>query len=620
MAVDVAQSAVAPESQAAVPGTLPAAFLDTVRRRGEDVALRHKDYGIWHDITWHAYFEQAQAVGLALRALGMQKGDRVAILGDNCPEWVTIDMGVQGTGGTAVGIYTTNAWQQCQYVVNHAEASFLFAENEEQLDKWLLFKDDAPSLKKVIVWDLEGLRDFEDPMLLSFDELLAMGREEAARAPDLFTSYIAEVQPDDIAVIVYTSGTTGPPKGAMLAHSNVLWVVDALRKLDAKLAPAQTDEVMSFLPLCHIFERLFSVIAHVRFGYTVNFVESLDTVPQNLREISPTLGYGVPRVWEKYASMITIKMSDATWLKRMTFGLALKIGMAHARHNLDNLPMPFSLRWGYRLAYFAVFRKLKERLGFDNMRVALTGAAPIAPDVLRFYHAIGLCLVEGYGQTESGGISSATRLHEIRLGTVGKALPGLEVRIADDGEILIHSPGVFKGYFKDAEKTASTITPEGWLHTGDIGELDDDGFLRIVDRKKDLIITAGGKNIAPQFIENKLKFSAYINDAVVIGDKRKFLSALVILDEDNVVKYAQDHKIAFSTYAELADNPDISHLIEQEINSINKQLSRVENIRKFRILPKRLYEEDGEVTPTMKVKRASINKQYETLIEGMYVS
>ncbi|MCH8960862.1 MAG: long-chain fatty acid--CoA ligase [Bacteroidetes bacterium] len=598
--------------------TVPRQFLDTVRRLGPRVALRHKEYGIWRDISWNDYYEQARNVGMALRAMGLQKGDRVAVIGDNCPEWLMIDLGVQGAGGVTVGVYTTNAWEQCRYLVNHSEAAFLFVENEEQLDKWLRFRDEAPTLQKIIVWDLEGLRDFTDPMLMTFDDLLERGRQEAEADPDLFESYLDDIAPDDTVVIVYTSGTTGPPKGAMLTHRNVLWTVQAYADLDPQLAPRETDEVMSFLPLCHIFERLFSVFTHLTFGYTVNFVESLETVPENLREISPTLGYGVPRVWEKYASLITIKMADATWFKRTVFGLALKIGQAHAAKKLNQEPIPLGLQWSYRLAHFAVFRKLKERLGFDRMRVAITGAAPIAPDVLRFYHAIGLNIVEGYGLTESGGVISAMRTDRIKLGTVGQALPGLEWRIADDGEIVVRSPGVFKGYFKEPEKTARTIDANGWLYTGDIGELDEEGFLRIVDRKKDLIITAGGKNIAPQYIENKLKFSPYINDAVVVGDRRKFLTALVVLDEDNVAKYAQDHKVAFSTYAELADNPAIIELIEQEVNTVNKQLARVENIRKFRILPKRLYEEDGEVTPTMKVKRTSINKQYADLIEGMY--
>ena len=600
------------------PTTVPRVFRETARKYTDRTALRYKQYGIWRDVSWNRYFEHARAVGVALQALGLQKGDRVGVLGENGPEWVYIDLGVQCIGGVTVGVYTTSAWQQCQYLINHAEMTFLFVENEEQLDKWLHFREEAHSLKKIIVWDLEGLRDFDDPMVMSFDDLMAQGQSLAAESTTSFDEALEAVEPDDVAVIIYTSGTTGPPKGAMLTHQNATWMVSSFGSYDPVARVYETDEVMSFLPLCHIFERLFSVFSHVVYGYTVNFVESLETVPQNLREISPTVGYGVPRIWEKYASMIKIKMSDATWLKRTIFGLALKVGQQHTDQKLAGKSVGAGLGLAYALAYGTVFRKVKKRLGFDRMRVAFTGAAPIAPDVLRFYHTIGLILVEGYGQTESTGVISGTRTSDIRLGYVGQPLPGVEVKIAEDGEILARSPGVFKGYFKDAEKTAHTISPDGWLHTGDVGELDAEGFIKIVDRKKDLIITAGGKNIAPQYIENKLKFSPYINDAIVIGDRRKFLSALIVLDEDNVVKYAQDHKIPYSTYAELAENDDIIKLIDGEIKTVNKETARVENIRKFQILPKRLYEEDGEVTPTMKVKRSAVNQMYADLIEEIY--
>ena len=600
------------------PTTVPAVFRKTAARYGARVAMRHKDMGIWQDVSWAWYYHQVQSVALALRAMGLNPGDRVAIIGDNCPEWLFIDLGVQCAGGISVGIYTTNSWQQCQYIIEHAEATFFFVENEEQLDKWLRFRDEVPDLKKVIVWDLEGLREFSDPMVMSFDDLLEMGQQEAAQSPRALDTLIDAISPDDVAVLIYTSGTTGPPKGAMLTHQNVTWMVSSFGTYDPVAGVHDTDEVMSFLPLCHIFERLFSVFAHVTFGYTVSFVESMETVPQNLREISPTIGYGVPRIWEKYASLIKIRMSDATWFKRTLFVLAMRIGRAYTLRRFSDQPPSFFQTLGYRLAYYTVFYKLKERLGFERMRAAFTGAAPIAPAVLRFYQTIGLNLIEGYGQTESSGVISGTRTAAIKLGCVGQALPGVDVRIAEDGEILTRSPGVFKGYFKMPDKTAMTIDADGWLHTGDVGVLDEHGFLQIVDRKKDLIITAGGKNIAPQYIENKLKFSPFINDAVVIGDRRKFLSALIVLDEDNVVKYAQDHKIQFSTYADLADNPDIQGLIQREVDAVNKQLARVQYIRAFRILPKRLYEEDGDVTPTMKVKRSAINKTYHDLIESMY--
>ncbi len=595
--------------------TVPRVFMDTVRKYGDRVALRKKEFGIWKDISWNEYYAAAKKVGMALVQMGLKKGDCVAIIGENCPEWVFIDLGVQCVGGVSVGIYTTNSAEQCEYVINHSEARFFFVENEEQLDKWLVFQDRAPSVEKVIVWDKKGLRNFRHPKVMFFDELLDEGEKAIQKKPELFETLMDTVKPDDLALLIYTSGTTGPPKGAMLTHKNATWMADAVAKANPVY---DTDELLSFLPLCHIFERLFSVFLHIRYGYVINFVENLETVPQNMREVSPTVGYGVPRIWEKYYSNVAIRMADATWFKRSVFALARRIGEKHARYRMVyRIRPPFYVRAAYFLAYWAVFRKLKERLGFDRMRIAYSGAAPISPEVLLFFQSIGLNLLEGYGQTEGTGVTTVNRLDAYKLGTVGQPLPGVEVKIADDGEILVRSPSVFKGYFKDEEATRRTLA-DGWLHSGDVGEIDEEGFLKIVDRKKDIIITAGGKNIAPQHIENLLKFSPYINDAVVIGDRRKFLSALIVIDEENVVKYAQDHKVQFSTYSDLTQHPEIIRLIQREVDAVNTKLARVEQVRKFRILPKKLYEEDGEVTPTMKVKRKSIQQMYRDLIEEMY--
>ncbi len=594
--------------------TVPKIFLRTVEKYGDRVAMRKKQYGLWHDISWNEYYEKAKFVGSALLSMGLEKGDCVSIIGDNCPEWVIIDMGIQCVGGVAVGVYSTNAWPQVEYVVHNSESKFFFLENEEQLDKWLNFKDSAPALKKVIVWDMEGLKHFEDPMVMTYSDLLELGRQAAEDAVGLFEQRMGGVTSDDVAVLIYTSGTTGPPKGAMLTHRNVTWMGRAITKDNPVF---DTDEVMSFLPLCHIFERLFSVFAHITHGYTVNFIENLDTVTDNMREISPTVGYAVPRIWEKYLSAVYIRMSDATWFKKMLFGLALKIGKSRTTLKMNFKGVPVYLETLYQLANLAVFRKLKERLGFDRLRVAYSGAAPISPDVLHFFQSIGVNLIEGYGQTEDTGVTCVSRVGRVKFGTVGPPLFETEVRIAQDGEILVKSPGVFKGYYKNPEATAETIK-DGWLYSGDVGEIDEHGYLKITDRKKDIIVTAGGKNITPQYIENKLKFSPYINDAVVIGDKRKFISALVMIDEDNVVKYAQDNKIQFSTYKDLTRSPEINKLIQGEVDKVNETLSRVEQVKKFTIIPKKLYEEDGEVTPTMKVKRKYVNEAFSDLIEGMY--
>jgi long-chain acyl-CoA synthetase len=594
--------------------TTPSVFKSTVDTYGERVAMRYKDYGLWHDITWNDYYRISKQIGTALISMGLQKGDCVSIIGDNCQEWVLIDMGIQCAGGVSVGVYATNAWQQVEYVIEHSESKFFFVENEEQLDKWLNFRGKVPGLKKVIVWDTEGLRHFKDPMVMTYEELLDVGAKEVEKHPDLFENRMEDVSPEDLSVLIYTSGTTGPPKGAMLTHRNVTWMAEAVEDQN----PMHDDEeVLSFLPLCHIFERLFSVFAHIRHAYVVNFVEKPDTVMDNMIEVSPTLGYAVPRIWEKYYSGILIRMAEATFFKRMVFGIALSIGKKRAGLKMDFKEVPLYLETLFQLAYFTVFRKLKERMGFDRLRVAYSGAAPISPDVLKFYQSIGVNLIEGYGQTEGTGVTCTSQIGKAKFGMVGTPLPGCDVKIADDGEILVKSPGVFKGYYRNPEATAETIV-DGWLHSGDVGELDKDGYLKITDRKKDIIVTAGGKNITPQYIENKLKASIYVNDAVVIGDRRKFLSCLVMIDEDNVVKYAQDNKVQFSTYYDLTQHPAINQLIQKEVDAVNDTLARVENIRKFTILPKKLYEEDGEVTPTMKVKRKYVNEAFGDLIEAMY--
>jgi len=594
--------------------TTPLAFRETVTRHGDRVAMRKKECGLWHDISWNEYYRLVGDVTCGLISMGLKRGDCVAIIGDNCPEWVIANMSVQCAGGIAAGVYATNAWPQVEYVVSHSESNFFFVENEEQLDKWLMFRERVPNLKKIIVWDTEGLRQFSDPMVMTFEELIETGRRVAEERPDLFELRMNDVPPDDVCMLIYTSGTTGPPKGVMLTHRNLTWMG---RAITTDNPMHDTDEVVSFLPLCHVFEQLFSVLGHITCGYVVNFVEKQDTVAENMIEVSPTVGYGVPRIWEKYFSAITIRMSDATWFKRLAFHTALKIGKKRASLVMNFKKVPVYLNIFYRLAYLAVFRKLKERMGFDRLRIAISGAAPISPDVLHFFQSIGLNLVEAYGQTEGAGVTCVPPVGQVKFGTVGKPLTGTEVRIAEDGEILLKSPSLFKGYFKNPEATLQTIRG-GWLYSGDIGELDEDGYLKITDRKKDIIITAGGKNITPQYIENQLKVSPYINDAVVIGDMRKYVTALILIDEDNVVKYAQDHKSQFSTYKDLTANAEIIKLIQQEVDTVNTNLSRVEQIKKFTILPKKLYEEDGEVTPTMKVKRKYVNEAFKDLIEAMY--
>ncbi|MCJ8502697.1 AMP-dependent synthetase/ligase [Desulfatitalea alkaliphila] len=596
--------------------TLPKALLHIASTQPERVALRRKEFGIWRDITWAEYLRKVKYTALGLHALGLSYGEHVSIIGENRPEWLYSALGAVCAGGAWVGIYTTNPAPECEYVVTHSDAVFYICEDEEQLDKALVFREKTPKLRRLIVWEMEGLKHFQDPMLMSFAQLLELGEATDKAQPELFQQLIEQVKPQDTAGIIYTSGTTGPPKGAMLSHENYLWVGQAARQV---MYTTRDDETISFLPLNHVYEQIFDIMFHLTVGHTVNFTESTDTVMADMRDVSPTVFHAVPRIWEKYYSAIVLKMADATWIKRTLYNMAIKIGTQYNNKALAKQSIPVHLTLAYHLFYFVVFRKLKKRLGFDRIRFGGSGAAPISHEILKFFQSIGIPIREGYGMTETTGVTHMSDERNFKVGTVGRALPETEVRIAEDGEIVVRHKGIFKGYYKDPEKTAEVLN-DGWLHTGDVGEIDDEGYLKLTDRKKDLIITAGGKNIAPQFLENLLKFSPYINDAVVIGDRRKYLTAIIVIDEENVTKYAQDQKVQFTTFATMTKAPEIVDLIQQEVDKVNRQVARVENIRKFRILDKKLYTEDGEVTPTMKVKRKSINEQYKDLIESMYAA
>jgi long-chain acyl-CoA synthetase len=590
----------------------PDLFFHQVDRLGDRVALRRKDYGIWNRISWTEYGKKVREVAAGLLSLGLEPGDRVAILGDNRPEWLICHLGAMTAGGATCGVYPTSAAEQVAYVVGHSEANVLFVENEEQVDKVLQIMDELP-VAQVVVWDPKGLWGFSHEKMILFDEFLAKGQEYLQHYPDSVSGRLKAIKPEDTAMIIYTSGTTGPPKGAMLSHNNILKLTDSF--VDANPF-YETDELLSYLPLAHIYENLISTFGAIEAGSTVNFVESIDTLPQNLREVSPTIFCSVPRIWEKFASMVYIRMSDSTLIKKALYKVAVGVGLRYV-HTQKGSPERF--KWGalYWPLYWLVLYHLKRQLGFERVRYAVCGAAPASPELFEYYNALGIPLREGYGQTESTGVIATQRLERPKWGTVGEPLSGVEVKIAEDGEILIRGPNVFKGYFKDPELTAQTIK-DGWLHTGDVGAFED-GYLKILDRKKDILITAGGKNITPAFIENKLKFSSYIQDAVVIGDGRKYLVAMILIDEDNVTKYAQDNRIPFTTFADLTQNAEIRKLIDSEISKVNKTLSRVETIKKFDLLPRRFYEEDGDVTPTKKVKRRFLEERYADLINKMYV-
>ena len=597
-----------------IPDTVPKLFFHRVEKYKDRVALRKKDLGIWDKITWLQYGEMVRRVGMGLVALGLKPKDRVAIMGESRPEWLYADLGNLSVNGVSVGVYTTCSSEEVKYHLSHSEARFFFVEDEEQLDKALEIREQLPKLEKIIVMDMKGLRHFNDPMVISFDELLEKGRELDEKDPALFEQRVEKTRPQDIATFVYTSGTTGPPKAALLSHFNVLSNSNAF----AKHVPAfDTDVILSYLPLCHIGERTMSVYHAINMGFTVFFAEGPDTVPENLREVSPTFFFGVPRIWEKFHSAINIGVQNATWFKRQSYRLAMKVGETAALKKMSHQRLSFLLWSINQLASVTVFRKTKKLLGIDRARFALSGAAPISPDVLRYFHALGVDIRESYGMTETSSLISMHKDGNIRLGTCGEPLPGVEVKIGKDGEIIVRGDNVFQGYFKDEENTKRTLV-DGWLHTGDLGEMDEDGSLRITGRKKDVMITSGGKNVSPQYIENMLKSSPYIVDGVVIGDGRKYLTAIIIVDEDNVIKYAQDNRVPFTTYASLTKTEEILKLIGDEVQKVNAKLARVEQIKKFAITDKILDQEDDELTPTMKVKRKKISEVYRDLIESMY--
>jgi long-chain acyl-CoA synthetase len=595
--------------------TLVKLFRKRCEELGPKVAHREKDYGIWLSYTWTDFYEHARLIGLGLVALGLKRGEVVSILSEDNKEWIYADLGVQSVGGIVSGVYTTDAAAQLKYLVNDSDSRFLFVENDEQLDKFLSVKDGMPGLTKVIVFDRDGLHGFSDEKVIFLDDLYRIGRDCLKENPARFEEEISRSQPGDTAILVYTSGTTGPPKGAMISHSNIMCsITGALITLPVK----NTDEQVCFLPLCHILERLISVFIPIGLNSTVNFAESPETVFDNIREVSPHVFTAVPRVWEKVYSRVTIMAGEGTSLGKWAYARAVAAGTKRAACLEEGQPVPFGLKASYAFWDFMVLNNLRRMLGLDRLRRGTTGAAPISPDLLKWYKAIGVTLLEGYGMTESSGVISLNTMEEFKTGSVGKVVPGSELRIAADGEIQYRGGNVFQGYWNKPDKTAETIAEDGWLRTGDLGRIDNQGFLTITGRAKDIIITAGGKNITPAEIENRLKFSPYISDAVIIGDRRKFLAALIMIDQENVEKFAQDRRVPFNDFRSLCAAQEVRDLIAGVVAETNAEFARVEQIKDFRLIDVLLTAEDEELTATMKLKRSFVETKHKKLIDEMY--
>lgn len=598
-------------SSAPSGATLPALLLQRAERVGAHVALRKHDRGRWKTYTWADYAQRAARVGLGLRALGVGHGDRVAIHSLNRPAWLLADLGTQGIGAVTVGIYPTSPAAEVEYLLSHSGSKVLIAEDEEQVDKAMAVRERCPDLRRIVVIDPRGVRELDDPAVLTLAELEALGAQVDEAE---FAEEVERLDPDQVAIIVYTSGTTGPPKGAMLSHRNLL---QAAESGEAIFGSSPDDEVLSYLPLCHIAERLVSVIDAVPAGYVVNFGGGVDTLAADLQAVQPTFFLGVPRVWEKLLAGVETRMQDASWLKRRVYRAGMARGERLAAHRLAGRWTVADRVWS-GLWWLLLFRPMRDKLGLRRIRLAVSGAAPIAPEVLQRFWAMGVPVIEGYGQTENTAQATACRPDAVRIGTVGQAVPGAEVRIADDGEILTRGPGTFLGYFRDEAATEAAIDAERWLHTGDVGELDEDGFLTITDRKKDLIITAGGKNVSPSEIENHLKVSPYVREAVVIGDGRSYLTALIGVEADTVGDWCARRGIPYTTYEDLSRRPEVRQLIADWVDEVNGGLSSVEQIKRFSLLGKELDHEDGEVTATQKVKRRAIAERFSSEIEALY--
>ncbi|HEX6075589.1 MAG TPA: AMP-binding protein [Micromonosporaceae bacterium] len=596
---------------------------DRARNTPHRVAMREKNFGIWQEITWADYWEKVQLVGHALLALGVEPGDRVAIHSENRREWLYSDLGTVAVRAMTVGLYPTNPAPEVGYLLSHSGARVLIAEDQEQVDKALEVLDQLPDLERIVYLEPRGIRRrYDNPRLLYWDDFLALGEAHRRENPDAVERRISEASRDDVMTLIYTSGTTGAPKGAMLSVANVEFAISKLVEGGGFTSPPpdENDIMLSYLPLCHVAERIFTTWFNAAAGVQINFAESIATVQANLREIQPTILFGVPRIWEKILASVNIKLASASPLKRQVSRFWLRVGerigdtlvRTGGNHTVGTRLM-------YAVGWLFLFRALKDRIGTRKVRFAASGAAPIAPDVLRFFMGIGVPMHEVYGMTENSAIATANRPGRVRLGTVGEPHDGVELRIDEHtGEILTRHPGVFVGYWQDPAATARILEPDGWLHTGDVGEWADGTHVKITDRMKDIIITAGGKNVAPSEIENALKASEFIKEVVVVGDRRPYLAALVGIELDTVGDWAQRNGIPYTTYRDLSERPEVIDLVRDLVDKVNTRFASAEQIKKFRMLPKELDHEDGELTATQKVKRAAMADRFADLVESMY--
>lgn len=614
-----------PEAAAAQTGypTVASRVRDWATVSPDAVALREKDYGIWQEYTWAKVWDLVQDAAHGLLALGLGPGDRVSIHSEDRPEWMILDFATVAIRGITVGLYPTNPAAEVEYLLTDSRPMVHFAEDQEQVDKWLEAEARLPWIRKVLFVEPRGVVSYDDDRLLFWDDFLELGREHRRQHPDDVARLMAAAEELDVMTLVYTSGTTGPPKGAMLTNRNCEYAIELYMRADIRhdgIPPNQSDELLTYLPLCHVAERIFSAWTLVGAGSIANFAESIDTVQTNLREVQPTIFFAVPRIWEKIHAGVLIKGEDSTPFKKFVLSRGLKaastIGRERVRNggNYTTKARLLNLVWRP-----LVFRALLDRIGLRRCRWAGSGAAAIAPEVLEFFLGIGVPVYELYGMTENTAIATANFGGRMKLGTVGEAHEGIGLRIeVESGEVQTKHPGNFLGYWNRPEATIETFTEDGWLKTGDVGVWVDGTHLKIVDRIKHIIITAGGKNISPSEIENSIKTSPYVREAMVIGDGRKYLTALIGIELDTVSNWALRRGIPYTTYRDLSEKPEVIELIQKVVNETNEKFARVEHIRKFRLIPKELDHEDGELTATQKVKRSSMLDMFGDLVESMY--
>jgi long-chain acyl-CoA synthetase len=598
---------------AAVGTSLPALLLERAESRASGVIMRKKDRGIWKEITWADLAAQARDVGMGLASYGFAAGDRAAVLSETGPNWAYADLGIIGAGGISVGIYPTSTPEQVADVLRDCGAAVLFVENEEQLDKVLAIRADCPQLRRIVVFGMTGLRDLDDPMCESFVAMMTRGAAHDAAHPGAWQAGIGAIAADDLAVLLYTAGTTGTPKGAMLSHRNILFQI---ANGAALLGQREGDERLAFLPMCHVAERVLGFYQSLYSGTISNYAEDSDTILENLREVQPTVQVGVPRFWERFHSRTTIAVADATWLQRAAYRWAIGVGQRRADARLAGRRPSAFTEAAFRLGYRLVLRNIRQSIGIDRLRWGLVGAAPVSPELIRWYLALGVDLLEFYGMTECAGLAACMPPGAIRLSTVGQPVPYGEIALSPEGEIVLRGEHVFQGYWNAPALTAQA-SRDGWLHSGDIGALDN-GYLCVADRMTDIIVSAAGTSVTPSEIERALKFSPYIADAMVIGEGRHFLTCLVMTDHENVERWARDNAVPFTSFASLVGTDAVRGLLEVELARVNAGTATFGQIRSFRLIDRKLQPEDPELTPAMTLRRGFVQEKYAALIETMY--